>query len=156
MTITTPSTLRFAALLLLSIPMPAQGPGAAGAATSVPANRPRGVSVTFEPLDPDVKAKEGSHTVRERLLALAVERGETPTPMLSPGMFQAPLRAVLPLPARDRIRFQILGKGSAKLVVNGEAALAGALRPGKPLETQEPLRLKKGDNEIVCTIESNA
>jgi mono/diheme cytochrome c family protein len=149
MTITTLPTLRAAALLLLSIPLSAQGPGATGA-------RPRGVSVTFEPLDPDAKAKEGSHTVRERLLALAVERGETPTPMLSPGMFQATLRAVLPLPARDRIRFQIQGKGSAKLVVNGEPALAGALRPGKPLETQEPLRLKKGDNELVCTIESNA
>src|SRR5262245_29334580 len=105
---------RAAALLLLAAIAEAQQPAAGGTAVP-PQNRPRGVSVTFEPVDPEAKAKAGTHAVRERLLALAVERGESPTPMLPPGMFLATLRAVLPLPARDRIRFQIQGKGSCKL-----------------------------------------
>lgn len=117
--------------------------------------RVQGLSLVVEPLDLAERAKQGVHAVRAHLLSLAVERGESPSPMLSMGMFTATFRTVLPLPVRDRYRFQIHGKGSVKLTINGESVLSGSLRPGKPLETAEPVRLKKGDNELVCTIESN-
>ena len=146
-----PSTKHAAIIALLAALATAQDP----AATAPPA-RPRGLAVTYEPLDPDQRAKEGTHTYRTGLLSLGVERGETPTPMLSPGMFKATFRAVVPLAVRDRYRFQIAGRGSVRLSINGESVLAGPLRPGRPLETTEPVRLKKGDNELVCEIESNA
>mgnify|MGYP003339657441 CR=1 FL=1 len=112
--------------------------------------------LTVAPLDPEQKAKEGVHTVRTSLLSLAVERGESVVPAIAPGMFTATFRTVLPLSVRDRYRFQIQGKGSVKLLINGESVLSGSLRAGKPLETADAVKLKKGDNELVCTVESNA
>src|SRR5262249_17650482 len=102
------------------------------------------------------KAKEGAHSYRTGLLSLAVERGETPTPMLSPGMFKATFRAFVPLAVRDRYRFQIAGRGSVRLLIRGGKRLPGRARAGRPVETPEPVRLKKGDNELVCELESNA
>ena len=113
----------------------------------VPAPAPRmvGAKVTF------VRLGDGKPTpvhARARLLSLAVERGETPTPFLEPGLFRATYEAVLVLPARERVRFRIDGRGTAALHVNGEQVLDGTLRAGKPLETSAEVRLKKGDNDI--------
>jgi len=118
--------------------------------------RATGLKVTYAPLDPDQRRKEGEHSVRARVLSLCVERGEAPTPLIAPGMFEATFRGLLPLPVRDRYRFRVEGKGAFELHVNGEKVLAGTLRPGKPEETAQPVRLQKGDNEIVARIESSA
>lgn len=118
-----------------------------------PIARAPGAKVTFERVVAG-DAERQVHSQRARLLSLAVERGETATPFLPPGMFRATYTATLSLPARDRCRFRLEGRGSAKLAVNGQVVLDGALRPGKPIETSEPARLKKGDNELVLAFES--
>ncbi|MEQ1632465.1 MAG: c-type cytochrome [Planctomycetota bacterium] len=128
---------------------PAQGQGTA----PVQPARSQGLKVTYAPLEADKKTKEGTHSYRARLLSLAVERGETPTPMLSPGMFEATFAGVLELQVRDRFHFQVEGRGSFTLSINGEKALSGSLR-GKPIATTEPVRLKKGDNQVELRFES--
>ncbi len=116
--------------------------------------RAPGAKVTFERLGGDGSAPKQSQ--RARLLSLAVERNETATPFVEPGMFRATYTTTIGLPARDRFRFRVEGRGTVKLTVNGEPALDGALRPGKPLETAEPFRLKKGDNELQLVFDSQA
>ena len=147
--------LAFLAICMASsvaAPLVAQGQPAAAAAPVAP--RSQGLKVTYAPLDADRKGREGVHSFRARVASLAVERGETPTPLLSPGMFQAKFEGVVQLALRDRYRFRVEGRGSFTLLVNGEKALHGALRAGKPVETAEPVRLKKGDNAIVLQFES--
>ncbi len=115
----------------------------------------QGVKVTFARLaGGDGAAVRQSQSAR--LLSLAVERGETPTPFLAPGLFQATYAATLQLPARDRCRFRAEGRGSLKLAINGVTVLDGQLRASKSLETAEPAKLKKGDNELVLVFESTA
>lgn len=96
-----------------------------------------------------------AHSQRVRLLALHVERRESPAPFLAPGMFRAKFAGTLPVPVRDKYRFQATGKGTFELRVNGEVALQGQLVPGNTVESAA-VRLKKGDNEVVATIESSA
>lgn len=134
--------------VMLASSLPAQAPAAQGLAE-------RGLAVTFAPLDADQRAREGTATVRARLLALHVERGESPTPTLSPGRFSARFTGAVPLPIRDRYRFRAVGKGDVVLEVNGQKVLSGTLRANRPLDS-EPVRLKKGDNEIVATLDSTA
>ena len=123
------------------VPPGPQGPQGATASLA------RGAVVTFERRGP-ADARPEVHVQRARLLSLAVERGETPSPFLSPGWFRASYRATVTLPVRDRYRFRVEGRGSFKLTLNGEVALEGALRPGKPVESKEPSKLKKGGNEL--------
>lgn len=124
------------------------------AAPTPPAMAP-GVAVTFERVGP-ADAKKQVQVQRARLLSLAVERGETATPFLQPGMFRATYAATVTLPARDRCRFRIDGRGSVKFTVNDEVVLADTLRPGKPIETKDPVRLKKGANQLTVQFESTA
>jgi cbb3-type cytochrome oxidase cytochrome c subunit len=121
------------------------------AATLAPAQEHRpGLAVTWQSaIGPEV------HTEGLRLLSLHVERGESPTPFLPPGMFRARFEGLLPVPMRDRYRFQILGKGTVRLRINGEVVLEQLLRPGRAVES-EPVRLRKGDNEIRLELESTA
>jgi len=128
-------------LLLFAAAAPAQQPA------------PRGVHATFERLD-GAAVKERD-VQRLRLLSFAVERGETPSTFLEPGLFRATLRARVDLPLRDRYRFRVEGRGTVKVSCNGESAVAGVLRAGKPLESPE-VRLKKGENELLVTFESLA
>ena len=124
-------------------------------AAQAPAQEPRvrGVKVTFAH---DVGSAPIVHSQRARLLSLAVERGESPSPFVPAGMFRATYQATVPLPARDRFQFRIEGRGSVKLSLNDELVLEGALRSGKPLETTQPIRLKKGDNHLRLVFESGA
>src|SRR5262245_46089765 len=117
--------------------------------------RVRGAKVTFErPAAGDHKAV--AHSQRARLLSLAVERGETPSPFVPVGMFRATYHATVSLPARDRFHFRIEGRGSVKLSIDDALVLEGALRSGKPLETTQPVRFKKGDNHLRLVFESGA
>jgi cytochrome c2 len=114
-----------------------------------------GAKLTIERLGP-VDGRPQKHSQRARLLSLAVERGETATPFVQPGQFRAVFEALVVLPARDRCRFRLDGRGTIKLSVNGESVLADSLRPGKPIETKEAIRLKKGDNTLQVEFESTA
>lgn len=112
----------------------------------------QGARVTFT-------AKRGdkaSHTQRARLLSLAVERGETPTPYLRPGAFSAKFDTMVTLPARDRMNFRIDGRGKVKLTVNGKVILEDRLRGRGPIETKKAVRLKKGENALQLEFESAA
>ncbi|MBK8097359.1 MAG: c-type cytochrome [Planctomycetes bacterium] len=137
-------------------PAPGTAGTAAGGAPTAQQPRARGLIVRYESLDAETRKKEGAWSTRARLLALDVQRGESPTPMLSPGMFSATFTGILPMPARERCKFRIAGRGAVRLTVNGEKVLEGQLRPNKPIETAETVRLKKGDNDVVCVIESSA
>ena len=70
----------------------------------------RGAKVTFS----TVRGDKVTHSQRARLLSLAVERGETPTPYLPAGAFRAQFDAVVTLPARDRMKFRVDGRGKVK------------------------------------------
>jgi len=113
----------------------------------------RGAKVTFEPV-----RKDGGKPIslRARLLSLAVERGETPTPFLEPGAFRATFDTVVTLPARDRLNFRIAGRGKAKLTLNGKVVLDGSLRGNRALETSKPVRVKKGENDLKLWFQSSA
>ncbi|MCA8952957.1 MAG: c-type cytochrome [Planctomycetes bacterium] len=116
--------------------------------------RQRGAKVTFERVQPG--GKKQSHSRRSRLLSLAVERGEVPTPFLELGYFKATYRAVVTVPSRDRYRFRIAGRGKVAFQLNGKPVLSGALRAKQPLETAKSVRLDKGDNDLELEFESTA
>lgn len=124
----------------------AQTPAPAGPETAP------GVQVVAERLG----GERAAHSLRARLLSLAVERGETLSPLLAPGLFRATCRTTVTLPVRERYRFRAEGRGSLQLLIDGEKVLDGALRPGKPIETAQAARLKKGDNQLVVVFESSA
>ena len=69
------------------------------------------------------------HSQRARLLSLAVERGESPSPFVPVGMFRATYRAIVPLPARDRFHFRIEGRGSVQLSLadSQDTAIVGSV-----------------------------
>lgn len=113
----------------------------------------RGALVTYERVGVSPAER---HTTTARLMALAVERGETPTPFVSPGLFRASFEAVVSLPLRERYHFRIEGRGSCTLSINGEQVLQGSLRAGRPLQTKDAVRLKKGDNQLRVVFESSA
>ena len=112
----------------------------------------RGVKVTFEA----IRGDKERHSQRARLLSLAVERGETPTPYLPVGAFRATYETVVTLPARDRMNFHIDGRGKAKLSINGKVILQGSLSARRSLETDKVVRLKKGGNDVKLEFESAA
>lgn len=139
----------------LGLTVAPQNPAPAPAAPAAQAAAVQGAKVTFERLaSGDAPAQRQSQ--HARVLSLAVERGETPTPFVAPGLIRATYTATLQLPARDRCRFRAEGRGTVKLTINDETVLDGQLRPGKPIESKEPVRLKKGDNQLVLVFEGAA
>ncbi len=112
----------------------------------------RGAKVTFAAS----RGGKVTHSQRARLLSLAVERGETPTPYLPAGAFTATVDAVVTLPARDRMKFRVDGRGNVTLRVNGKTVLDGRMRGRDPLETEKAVRLKKGENDLQVVFESAA
>ncbi len=127
------------ALLLTTVGALAQTPAAAGSPS-------QGVALTLERLGP--AEQRVVQVERTRLLSLAVERGESPSPFLPAGMWQATFRAKVTLPARDKCRFRLEGRGGARLSVGGQMVLEGTLRLGKPIETEAKVALKKGANDL--------
>ncbi|MFK7740361.1 MAG: cytochrome c family protein [Planctomycetota bacterium] len=112
----------------------------------------QGARVTFQSL----RDASVTHTQRARLLSLAVERGETPSPYLAPGAFRATYRAVVTLRARDRMRFRIEGKGKATLKIGDKVVLDGRMGRRGGLESEKAVRLRKGANELELTFQSSA
>ena len=104
----------------------------------------RGAKVTFE----TVRGDKVRHSVRARVLSLAVDRGETPTPFLPVGAFRATYETVVTLPARDRMNFQIDGRGKVKLSIDGTVVLEGTLSAKNSLATSKAVRLNKGGSDL--------
>ncbi|MCA8975989.1 MAG: c-type cytochrome [Planctomycetes bacterium] len=142
-----------ASLAVLATTALAFAQGAAAAAGQ--GESTQGAMVTFERVVPAGKPRQ-SQSQLSRLISLCVERGEVPSPFLTPGYFRATYRAIVNVPVRDRYRFRIEGRGSVKLHWNGTAALDGRLLPGKPIDTDKSVRLKKGANELLLEFESPA
>ncbi|MBX3463251.1 MAG: c-type cytochrome [Planctomycetes bacterium] len=141
-------TAMWCGVLAASLPLPAQ-------AADAPLERVRGVRVALE----RHRGAGGAAEADVRLwpaFAVAVERDETPSPFLSPGLFRATLTAEVELALRDRRRFRLEGRGRAELSVNGHKVLDGALRPGRPLETAAAVRLDKGPNRLQLVFDSAA
>lgn len=126
-----------------------------GAPPRPQSERVRGAKVTFERVLPADQPRQ-AHSQRMRLMSLAVERGEVPSAFLEVGYWKARFRAIVTVPIRDRYRFRIDGRGSARLAINAEPILDGRLRPGHPIETEQSVRLKKGENELELVFESAA
>ena len=136
------------------------GNGASSVALPVPQDPTvsqvaQGLKVTWEPVVAEKRQKEGAHSYRARLLSLHVDKGESPTPLLSPGMFRATFEGAIPIPVRERHTFRAFGRGSVEMKVNGEVVLQGRLRPDKSIDSQA-VRLKKGENELRVQFDSTA
>lgn len=112
----------------------------------------RGAKVTF------VSSSEQHEqvAVRSRLLALAVERGETPHPVLPVGMFRAKFAAKVVLSTRDRYQFRAEGRGSLALSINGQPVFSGTMRQQKGLQSEAEVRLKKGVNLLELEFSSGS
>jgi len=115
----------------------------------------QGLKVTWEPVVAEKRQKEGAHSYRARLLSLHVDKGESPTPLLSPGMFRATFEGSIPVPVRERYTFRVFGRGSVEMKLNGEVVVQGRLRPDRAVESQS-VRLKKGENELFVQFDSTA
>jgi len=122
-----------------------QAPGAAPAAKSPP-----GLSVRFESLAGGGGAADTRH---QRMCSLYVPENAAPTPFIPPGRFRATFEGNIELRLRDEYAFSADGRGTFKLVVNGQTVLETS---GEDLSKTagKPVRLNKGKNAIVATYES--
>ena len=124
---------------------------------SLPAQTPpevqRGLLLTFTPENAARKQREGVVTQRARLLALCVERDETPTPTLSPGPFSARFAGTLQVPDGEQFLFRLVGKGHATVQIDGATLLSGALRLDRPLDSAQ-VELLSGPHAVVATVAS--
>ncbi|BCX48642.1 hypothetical protein HAHE_25500 [Haloferula helveola] len=91
-------------------------------------------------------------TRTDRLPAIYVEKGESPTPFLAPGPFEVTWTGKLVIAERQRLYFSFEGDGSAALTVNGEEVLhaAGQLAA----EQSERIRLNPGEHDVSVTYKS--
>lgn len=109
-----------------------------------------GVVVTFTSVAP------GKSDVRhDRLIALAVPAGTSPSALLPVAPFRAAWDANLSVPLRAEYAFSFEGNGAATLTVNGQAVLTetGAVLGAKPAAT---VVLNKGTNRIQVAYTSPA
>lgn len=90
----------------------------------------------------------------DRLPAILVKAGESPTPFLPAGEFTVTWKGTLVLPERQRLAFSFEGEGKATLTIDGEEVLAeeGALGA----KASKSTRLNRGDHEISITFRSKA
>jgi cytochrome c2 len=121
----------------------AQAPGGgAGPAVTASATLAPGVVVRF------TSGGAGATDVRsDRLIALAVAEGASPSALLPPGAFRAEWEASLEVPLRSDVTFAFAGNGQAQLFVNEAAVLEEA---GEALgaATSATVRLAKGANRV--------
>ena len=103
------------------------------------------LSATFE-------AGGTSDTRSDRLPAVLVKAGESPTPFLPAGEFGVTWKGKLVLAERQRLAFSFEGEGKATLTIDGEEVLTeeGTLGGSASKST----RLNRGDHEITITFRS--
>jgi len=98
------------------------------------------------------KSGESTDTVTTPDVALYVPAGESATPFLPVGRFTAVWEGVVNIDLRGDYSFQVIGRGSVKLVLNNETLLdlPGISALAKP-PTTKIVRLNKGANSIKVT-----
>ncbi|QJE95860.1 c-type cytochrome [Luteolibacter luteus] len=95
----------------------------------------------------------GATDVRaDRLPALLVKAGESPTPFLPAGEFGVTWKGTLVLAERQRLAFSFEGEGKATLTIDGEEVLAEEGTLGA--KASKSTRLNRGDHEITITFRS--
>ncbi len=88
----------------------------------------------------------------DRLPALIVAAGQSPTPFLDAGPFQVAWRGKFVLPKRLRLMFSSEGGGMLELKINDEVVLTqSGVFDGKPTK---PLRLNPGEHKIEISYSS--
>ena len=98
------------------------------------------------------KSGESTDTVTTPDVALYVPAGESAPPFLPVGRFTAVWEGVINIDLRGDYSFQVIGRGSVKLVLNNEMLLdlPGISALAKP-PTTKIVRLNKGANSIKVT-----
>jgi mono/diheme cytochrome c family protein len=95
----------------------------------------------------------GATDVRaDRLPALLVKAGESPTPFLPAGEFGVTWKGTLVLAERQRLAFSFEGEGKATLTIDGEEVLSEEGTLGA--KASKSTRLNRGDHEITITFRS--
>lgn len=92
-------------------------------------------------------ARPGSPAVDARISrfpALNVEAGDTPTPFLDPGPFEAQWEGWIEVAEEDRYTFHFEGNGSAELKIEDRTILQG-----EGAAESEPVQLEVGDHKLV-------
>lgn len=90
----------------------------------------------------------------DRLPALLVKAGESPTPFLPAGPFTTTWTGKLVLAERYRLSFSFEGEGSATLTIDGKETLKEEGTLGAT--ASERVRLNRGEHEISITYKSKA
>ena len=93
-----------------------------------------------------------------RLAALYVPEGQTASPFLDAGPFEAAFRGAIELDLNDWYRFSVRGSGTVQLSLGGEVVIARQELPAgdAPLSTNGEVRLNKGLNPIELVYRSPA
>ena len=95
----------------------------------------------------------GATDVRaDRLPALLVKAGESPTPFLPAGEFGVTWKGTLVLAERQRLSFSFEGEGKAMLTIDGEEVLSEEGTLGA--KASKSARLNRGDHEITISFRS--
>ena len=88
----------------------------------------------------------------DRLPALLVKAGESPTPFLPAGEFGVTWKGTLVLAERQRLAFSFEGEGKATLSIDGKDVLAEEGTLGA--KASKSTRLNRGDHEITISFRS--
>ena len=93
-----------------------------------------------------------------RLAALYVPEGQTASPFLDAGPFEATFRGAIELDLNDWYRFSVRGSGAVRLSIGGEVVIERQELPAGdgPLSTGGEVRLSKGLNPIELVYRSPA
>ena len=93
-----------------------------------------------------------------RLAALYVPEGQTASPFLDAGPFEAAFRGAIELNLNDWYRFSVRGSGAVRLSIGGEVVIERQELPtgDTPLSTDGEVRLNKGLNPIELVYRSPA
>ena len=93
-----------------------------------------------------------------RLAALYVPEGQTASPFLDTGPFEATFRGAIELDLNDWYRFSVRGSGAVRLSIGGEVVIERQELPtgDTPLSTDGEVRLNKGLNPIELVYRSPA
>jgi mono/diheme cytochrome c family protein len=97
---------------------------------------------------------EAKDTRADRLPALLVKAGESPTPFLPAGEFGVTWTGKLELPERQRLSFSFEGEGKATLTIDGEEVLSEEGTLGST--ASKSARLNKGEHDISISYRSKS
>lgn len=91
-------------------------------------------------------------TRQDRLPALWLKSGESPSAFLAPGSFETTWSGKLKIAKRQRLIFSFEGEGEAKLTLDGEELLVEKGKLGTARSAQS--RINPGEHDIVITYKS--